>query len=165
MKMSLKSSPNWRLSEPPFAFQQTFVTPLSDLSKFVHALLAPFNVRTARVHVEQIVFEPRELIWYLRGLGIDSSEGQLNHALLEAESTTEIVDLLKCILGQWADFAFFPSPDEFAIYADHDEFTTVFVSSVEKMSSLRSAMKLKGFKEVEDWTWTGSRSPVPVEGN
>ena len=159
MKLESNAPENAWLTTPPFPFQQTYATPLDDLQHFIETLLDPFEVSRASVWIETLVFNPKELVWYLRGSGIHSNEGELNNSLLLAENRSEAATLLECILGQWADFAFLPTPREFVIYADHDEFTTVFTKSTEKLSSLRKHMKAEGFREVRDWTWTGPRSP------
>jgi hypothetical protein len=163
MKISSQSSAGWRLREAPFPFQTTYVTPLKELPDFVSTILARFTVADGAVWIEQIVFEPRELIWYLRGRGFVSDEGKLNRAILHAESRAEVAELLECVLGQWTDFAFIPSPKEFAIYADHDEYTTIFVSTAEVLNRLNTEMENKGFKTAKDWTWTGPHSPGVIE--
>ena len=77
--------------------------------------------------------------------------------------TPEMAELLECVLGQWTDFAFIPSPKEFVMYADHDEYTTIFARSAESLSALQTRMENKGFKAVTDWTWTGPRSPGVID--
>ncbi len=165
MKISSHTVTGWRLREVPFPFQTTYITPLKDLPEFVGTILTQFGIDEGAVWIEQIVFEPRELIWYLRGRGFVCDEGQLNRAVLQAENKVEVAELLECVLGQWANFAFIPAPKEFVIYADHDEYTTIFARSAESLRALQSRMESKGFKTVTDWTWTRSRSPgVGEEG-
>jgi hypothetical protein len=163
MKISLASSNGWRLRETPFAFQQTYVTPLSDLSRFVHALLTPFKLSEAALWIEQIIFTPDELIKYLNSFGIAIDEGELNRAVIHAEDPSETTTLLECVLGQWIDFAFIPSPKNFVIYADHDEYTTVFTANAELLASVHSNMTFQGFKAVDNWIWTGPHSPGKIE--
>ena len=163
MKIRTQPSAGWRLREAPFPFQTTFVTPRTDLPRFVGSFLAQFEVNEGAVWFEQIVFEPKELIWYLRGRGFICDEGQLSRAVLQAESVFEVAELLECVFGQWTDFVFFPSSDLFAIYSDHDEYTTIFAASAESLSSLRLDMEQKGFKMVVGWTWTRPRSPGVVD--
>jgi hypothetical protein len=117
MNISLEAANGWLLREPPFPFQQTYVTPLTDLPRFVKAILAPFEFIEGEVWMEQIVFEPKELIWYLRGRGVICNEGQLHKAVLNVDNKVEAAELLECVLGQWTDFAFIPSPKNFVIYA------------------------------------------------
>jgi hypothetical protein len=148
MKISLAFSSGWRLRETPFPFQQTYGTPLTDLSRFVNTLLAPYEISDAEIRIEQIIFTPNELIEYLSLHGIATDEGALNRAVIHAEGALEATTLLECVLSQWTDFAFIPSPKKFVIYADHDEYTTVFTASGQLLASLRSDMELQGFKAV-----------------
>jgi hypothetical protein len=163
MKISLESSKGWRLRETPFPFQQTYVTPLPDLSRFVHALLEPFELSEGTIRIETIVFTPHELIDYLNSFGIATDEGELNRAAIHVEDASEAPTLLECVLGQWIDFAFIPSPKKFVIYADHDEYTTVFTVNGELLASLRWEMTLQGFKAVDNWLWTGPHSQGKIE--
>jgi hypothetical protein len=163
MKMRLHQSAGWRLRDAPFPFQVTYHTPLTDLPRFLSTILARFQISEGVVWIELIVFEPRELIWYLRGRGFVCDQGQLNRAVIQAESESEVAELLECVLGQWTDFAFIPLHGDFALYADHDEYVTIFAASAESLSLLRQDMEHEGFKTVTDWTWTGPRSPGIVE--
>jgi hypothetical protein len=151
------------LRDAPFPFQQTYATPLTDLPRFVHTLLAPFAFDKAAVWIETIVFTPHKLINYLHGFGIDTDEGELNRAVLSAEDTSETTALLEHVLSEWIDFAFIPSPKNFVIYADHDEYTTVFTASAQLLASLCSNMQLQSFRAVDNWLWTGPHSPGKIE--
>jgi hypothetical protein len=163
MDISLRASNGWRLREAPFPFQQTYVTPLEDLPRFVRSLLAPFVFNQASIKIETIVFNPEDLIEYLKPHGINTDESKLNRATLTADDASEAAALLEQVLGQWIDFAFVPSPGTFAIYADHDQFTTIFTSSAELLSSLRKEMMAQKFKAVDDWQWTGPHSLGKIE--
>ena len=172
MRMNLRATSGWRLREAPFRFQRTYATSLAtsadatnreNLPQFVQTLLAPFDIKNCEVRIELFVSEPTNLMWYLKGLGIATDEGQLNRASLFAENKAEAHTLLECVLGQWADFAFFADTQNFAIYADHDEYTTIFAANQGVLNSIRSAMREQGFKEIEGWTWTGPHSPGNIE--
>ena len=163
MNISLKAVNGWRLRETPFPFQQTYVTPLTDLPRFVHSLLAPFELRRAEVWIETIVFTPENLIEYLHAFAINTNEGELNRAVIHADNALEAKSLLERVLGQWIDFAFIPSPKEFVIYADHDEYTTIFAANAEALASLHSDMQRQGFKAVDNWIWTAPHSPGKIE--
>jgi hypothetical protein len=165
MRMSLANTSGWRFREAPFSLQQTYVTPLKELPRFVETLVQPFALEKASACIELFVFEPTQLIWYLRGFGIRTDEGELNRATLQAENRTEALDLLECMLAQWADFAFIPSPEGFAVYADHDEYTTVFTEDAEALASIHEAMCSLGFKAVDNWRWTGPHSHGTIEQN
>ena len=131
MNISLRASSGWRLRESPFPFQRTYVTPLTDLPRFVQSLLSSFQLSEATVRIETIVFKPEELVEYLQSFGIVTNEGELNRADLVAENVVEATELLEHVFGEWIDFAFIPAPKSFVIYADHDEYTTVFAPSAE----------------------------------
>ncbi len=131
MNISLKASNGGRLREAPFPFQQTYVTPLEGLSRFVRSLLTPFVFNQASIQIETIVFNPEDLIEYLKLHGINTDEGELNRATLTADDASEAATLLEQVLVQWIDFAFVPSPRTFAIYSATAEFTTIFTSSAE----------------------------------
>ena len=165
MKIDVGASQGWYLGQAPYPFQQTCATPLENLPLFVKTLLAPFAVAQASFWIELIVLEPRELIWFLRGLDIASDQVELNRSVILAENRLEAHDLLECVLGQWTDFALLPAPKEFAIYADHDEYTTIFTRTAAVLTDLSPQMKKEGFREIEGWTWTQSRSqPAPGDG-
>jgi hypothetical protein len=44
-------------------------------------------------------------------------------------SDKEIAPLLEAALGDWVDFLFVPVPKPFAIYADHDDYITLYANS------------------------------------
>jgi hypothetical protein len=166
MNINFASSKGWRLWEAPFPFQQTYVTHERDLSRFVHTLLGPFEFNDAAIGVETIVFTPHELIAYLNSFGIvteEGEEGALNGAVIRAADASEAATLLECVFGEWIDFAFIPSPKTFVIYADHDNYTTVFTATPELLVSVRSAMDVQKFKAVDDWFWTGPHSQGALE--
>ncbi len=160
MKIDTASTKGWRLRDAPFPHQETYVTPLKDLTKFVATILSPFAVQAASIWIEQIIFTAHDLIAYLHAVGIEAEEGLLNHSKIYAESSSEASALLEHVLGDWIDFAFIPSsPKNFAIYADHDEYTTVFTATADLLNSLREHMKASGFQEATNWSWTGPHSP------
>lgn len=154
----IASQKGWRLRDAPFPFQQTYVTPLPELSRFVHTLLRRFEIDGAIVRVETIVFTPDDLIQYLNSVGVRTDSGLLDGAIIEAETALEASKILEGVLGDWIDFAFITSPEKFAIYADHDEYTTVFTASSELLDALREDMESEGFKAVDNWLWVGSHS-------
>jgi hypothetical protein len=158
MKIGLANSNGWRLRESPFPFQQTYVTPRTDVSRFVRTLLAPFEFGEAAIWIETIIFNPNELIDYLHSLGIDTDESELNSSVIHASNASEASSLLERVLTDWIDFVFIPSPNEFVIYADHDNYTTIFSASARLLVLLRSNMNLQEFRAVDDWFWTGPHS-------
>ena len=160
------SEERWYLREAPFPFQQTYVTFERDLHRFVHALLESFEFNDATIGIETFVFTPHELIACLSSFGIlteEGEEGALNGAVIHAANPSEATTLLECVMGEWIDFAFLPSPNTFAIYADHDNYTTVFTATPELLASVRSAMDKQKFEAVDDWFWTGPHSEGAME--
>ena len=160
MKLSPGSSADWRLRDAPFALQQTYKTPLDQLPRFISTILSPFSFFEGSIWIEQIVFNPNQLIEHLSKFGVSSDESQLRNAVLYAENTSEAVILLEKVLGEWIDFAFIPSPKEFVIYADHDEYTTIFAASTKSLEIICSNMKQEGFQIVDGWMWTGPHSSL-----
>lgn len=158
MRMSLANTSEWRLREAPFSLQQTYVTPLEELPHFVKTLVQPFVMEQASACVELFVFEPTQLIWYLRGFGIRTDEAELNRETLHAENRIEALDLLECMLAQWVDFAFFPSSKDFVIYADHDEYTTTFTNDANALASIHEGICSLEVRAVENWQWAGPHS-------
>lgn len=163
MKMSLEPTKGWRLRSAPFEFQQTYHTPLHDLPLFVHSLLAPFTFTEADLRIETWVLTPEAFMEFLRTFGIATSAGNLNGATVHAESHSEAQTLLEHALSDWMDFAFLPTSTDFAIYADHDEYTTVFTKTPQALSSLSQGMTKQGFKLISDWMWTGPHSAETLE--
>lgn len=163
MRMQLESANGWRLRDAPFPLQQTYATPLAELPRFVATLLSPFRFDSATLRIETIVFKPEDLMAFLKCHGIEANEEELNRATLIATSAEQAAELLRQVLAQWIDFAFFPSANTFAIYADHDEYTTIFTSNDELLSQVRDAMRAQNFKAVNDWQRTGPHSPGKIE--
>ena len=71
---------------------------------------------------------------YQRGVSIIAVGLEESEALLEAA------------LGDWVDFIFVPEPRSFAIYADHDEFTTFFAQNRSNLNRVVQALSGEGFK-------------------
>ncbi len=134
-------------------FQATFKTPLQSLAPFTAALLSPHKPLTgAVVELDTIVFEPRNLHTLLARYGLAPSvrPGQS----LTASTGTAARELLEAVLGDWLDFYFSPSPGDFAIYADHDEYTTVLASTKGRISKTATSLELAGFTDVGDYKRT-----------
>jgi len=65
---------------------------------------------------------------------------------LTAAGRKEVEELLRVVLGEWIDFLFVPDPQVFAIYADHDEFTTFYAHNRTNLERITSALSNGGFK-------------------
>jgi hypothetical protein len=75
---------------------------------------------------------------------------------IEAEGRHAIANLLQAALGDWVDFVFVPSPETFAMYADHDEYTTFYTLDDGILRNLISGLQKSGFQAVLDYTRASS---------
>jgi hypothetical protein len=139
-----------RLRRSVAAFEQrTFRTPLDRLPDFVDCLLTGDPpLACASAIVEQVVFAPKHLDTLLTShqLTLEHHVGRTIVAADEAESSA----LLKALLADWLDFFFEPSPPGFVLFADHDEYTTLF-AGVGTLRRRTGALKQKGFVEVTNY--------------
>lgn len=139
-----------RFRKSPWKFQQTFRTPLNDLPRFVAAILSAFPLQKGSLVIEQVVFEPKHLLDLLASRSIPAQQCQ--NVIVTAVNDEEVAALLEAALGDWVDFLFAPIPDPFAIYADHDEYTTFFANSGANLNRMTAALNSAGFKMVPDYT-------------
>ena len=138
-----------RFRAAPFQLQKTFKTPLKDLPRFVATFLAPFSLESGVLSTDEIVFEPKNL----KGEFADSS-GQTDdwwHLNIKAEGQHDIARLLRASLGDWVDFLFLPVPELFAIYADHDEYTTFYACDESQLDRITNALTSAGFEPVANY--------------
>ena len=135
----------------PWRFQQTFVTPLKELTAFTGAIVSSVpGLASATVVVDQVVFPAKTLDVLLsqRQLALPL----LRDAAITAETAEEIQPLLIATFTDWVDFLFTPAPKPFVIYADHDQYATFFASSRSHINSVATALVDAGFKAVETYT-------------
>jgi hypothetical protein len=126
-------------------FQQTFETPLKDLKRFVSTIgQAAGPWRSASLTIELAVFDPTHLIDLLNANSIPPRYQR--GASIVTAGQKEIEALLEAALGDWVDFTFVPEPSSFAIYADHDEFTTFFAQNRSNLNRVVHALSGQGFK-------------------
>jgi hypothetical protein len=149
--MRLITSPNLsKLRRPIAAFdQRTFHTPLNDLPRFVDLLLAGKpEIATASVTVEQVVFTPEHLKKLLAGHQLPL---QYHDRAIVAEGHQQSADLLVAALSDSLDFYFVPEPKRFILYADHDEFTTLFAARKGMLSAIVDSLIGAGFQEESEY--------------
>jgi exonuclease VII small subunit len=126
-------------------FQQTFETPLKDLKRFVSTIdQAAGPWRSASITIELAVFDPTRLIDLMNATSI-SPRYQRGVSII-AVGQEESKALLEAALGDWLDFIFVPEPKSFAIYADHDEFTTFFAQNRSNLNRVVQSLSAQGFK-------------------
>ena len=134
----------------PWEYQHTFETPLKDLQSFVEAIVsAGGEIRTGSLVIDQVVFEPKTLIAILtdNSISLPSKRG----LCLAAVGPQEIEELLMTVLSEWIDFLFIPGPPSFAIYADHDEYTTFYAHDRISLDRMARVLSDRGFKQVTNY--------------
>ena len=134
----------------PWEFQQTFETPLENLQPFVEAIVsASKDMRMGSLAIDQVVFEPKTLIAILtdNSISLPSKRG----LCLAAVGPQEIEELLMTVLSEWIDFLFIPGPPSFAIYADHDEYTTFYAHDRISLDRMARVLSDRGFKQVTNY--------------
>jgi hypothetical protein len=106
-------------------------------------------VQSGSFTVDQFVFEPTDLISLLESHSIRPTYS--HGPCLTAETQPEVEELLRTILSEWIDFLFIPQPESFAIFADHDEYSTFYAHSRADLDRLTSALLGQGFKAVTNY--------------
>jgi hypothetical protein len=139
-----------RFKTSPWPYEKTLVTPRKDLVAYLSALLELFPTVQGDVSTDEIVFEPDNLLKFLtaRGISLDdywSFCGSVSGA-------GDVQEMLAALLNDWIDFAFVPSSESFAIYADHDEFLTIYFSNEADLDRCFVHLRQRGFGFVEGYT-------------
>lgn len=133
----------------PWQFQQTFLTPHKDRSRFVSVLLAQFSLESGALSTDEVVFEPECLLELMATHSIHvANYWNLN---LSVEGQKPIADLLEAALGDPVDFVFLPVPEFLAIYADHDGYTTFYCKDQSVLADLVSELVQAGFEPISDY--------------
>ncbi len=131
----------------PWQFQQTFQTPLAALRPFVEAVVSAHEqVHGGCVTIDRVVFEPKHLIALLTAHSLRAELG--SGWSLAGEGQHGAATLLEAALGDWVDFLFVPTPELFAIYADHDEYTTFYAHTSLNLNRIVGALSAKGYTKV-----------------
>jgi hypothetical protein len=144
-----------RFRASPWQFQRSFVTPLKDLKRFVSTILEPYTFDRAVLTTDDVVFKPDNVLKLFESHSITVKDYYDNFTV-EAESPVEITELLEAVLGNWIDFLFVPIPQQFAIYADHDEYTTFYLPKHSNLNDFSIRLREAGFKAVENYTRASS---------
>jgi hypothetical protein len=148
MTLSATSGSLKHLRKVTWRFQQTFLTPLQNLSPFVATIISGREqIQGATLTIDSVVFEPKKLHELLASQSLPPS--------LQAGSSVEVMGqqqagaLLEAALGDWVDFWFVPTPKPFVIYADHDEYTTFFANSKSNLNGVVQPLRKHGFEQVD----------------
>jgi hypothetical protein len=130
--------------------QRTFKTPLGELDSFVSSLLASDkSLESGSVLVAEVVFTPKHLEDLLARHDLPLTYDH-EHSIV-AENATEAASLLGAALADWVDFYFEPVPKHFLLYADHDEYATLFAPRKGPVSALAARLEAQGFAEVSGY--------------
>lgn len=134
----------------PLEFEQTFETPLQNLQAFVEAIVSVGEgVKAGSLTIDQVVFEPKALVGMLTSHSIPPTYER--GLCLTATGQKEVEELLRAVLSEWIDFLFIPESQSFAIYADHDEFTTFYAHSRANLDRMVRGLSDRGFKVVVNY--------------
>jgi hypothetical protein len=145
--MTLSQNPGTlkKFRRTPWRFQQTFRTPLQDLRPFVTTIVSGKEpLQGGSVTLDQVVFEPKNWLALLARHSLAPEYGR--EWTLVARDAGEVEELLEAALCDWLDFLFVPTPKPFVIYADHDEFTTLYANTKSNLNGVVEALSAKDFK-------------------
>jgi hypothetical protein len=130
--------------------QQTFETPLEQLDTFAATVLgAHAPVESGSVSLQQIVFTPRQLEALLTEHRLTAPPGE--DWTITASGVDETAALLEAVWSDWVDFYFTPTPTRYHIFADHDEFTTIFAATSSDLAKVTMALRRVGFSPVHGY--------------
>jgi len=139
-----------RYRRTAWEFQQTFQTPRKDLARFVDVIMSALPaIEMAQAVFDQVVFEPRYglLPFYAKYSLPEKWCG--DDLIIEAQGATEARELLQAVLSEWIDFLVVPTPKQFVIYADHDEYITFLAHRKGQLSGVVTALTAAKFRAVE----------------
>jgi hypothetical protein len=128
--------------------QATFAVPEARAADFAAVLVHDgVGDRGARVTIENVAMPPSHLgallgrpdAGFVRETTIDAAAGEAR-------------GLLSAMLAEWIDFWFVPSPGGFLLYADHDEYATVFAPKPGAVSRVAQGLTAAGFETAADFT-------------
>lgn len=123
---------------------------MKNLNRFVSALLEPYSLNSGTLATDEVVFEPKSVLKL-----VSDSGGELKNSYkfsLEVTGQTEIAELLETVLSDWIDFLFLPSPQLFAIYADHDEYVTFYTPDRKSLLTLVKRLQTAGFQDIHGYS-------------
>jgi hypothetical protein len=138
------------LGRPSGQYQETFRTPLKQLGAFAATVLgAHAPIESGEVTVGQVVFTPKNLEALLVAHRLPLTYGQ--DWTIAASGPHETAALLEAVWGDWLDFYFTPTPKRYHIFADHDEYTTIFAATKGHLAKVATALAGAGFSRVDGY--------------
>jgi|SRR5262249_9647243 len=156
--MTLSESPALlkKFRKTPWKFQQTFITPHRNLQHFVAEVVSTcLPCQSGCLTLDQVIFEPTNLISLLNSHSIPPQYG--HGWSITAEGKHEIEAVLYAAFRDTVDFVFVPKPAPFAIFADHDDFTTFYAHTRSNLNRVAEALTRGGFETVHDYQRPQSR--------
>jgi len=139
-----------KFRKTPWKFQQTFETPLKNLPAFVRAIVSASQpLQTGSLTIDQWIFKPKHLIELLTDYSLPLRYA--HDVCLTACGEQEVETLLQTVFSDWIDFIFAPKPKSFAIYADHDKFTTFFAHTRSNLNRVVKSLAGQGFRMIEGY--------------
>src|SRR6202020_987701 len=113
-----------RFRTAPWPFQQTFQIPIQNLPKFVSSFLGSFPLKEGLLDTDLVLFEPKNTLQLMAAKSVPTQDHW--KFTVKATGQQDIRALLEATLADWIDFLFVAVPESFAVYADHDEYTTFY---------------------------------------
>jgi hypothetical protein len=145
-----------RFKSRPWAAQETFKTPMKALSLFVSTLVQRVEpVAGGLITFGEVVSEPRALTPLLGRHGITlppcANTRYLFDWSISAPGRVDLKEALAAAFADPTDFLFVPDPSKFVVYADHDEYTTLFSMSRGKVGEVSRKLSSVGFDRIRDF--------------
>ena len=106
-------------------------------------------LESGRVTLEQVVFTPTKLEVLLTSHNLPFTYGR--DWTVMAAGREEVAPRLEAAWGDSFDFYFIPQPRRFHLFADHDEYTTIFGATKGQVSKVVTALTKAGFSPVEGY--------------
>ena len=123
---------------------------MKDLTRFVAVIMSAFPaIEGAQVVFDKVVFEPRDELVPLFAKYSLPEKWSGDDLIVEAQGAMEVRELLQAVLSEWIDFLFVPTPKQFVIYADHDEYITFLAHRKGQLSGVVQALTAAQFRAVE----------------
>jgi hypothetical protein len=130
--------------------------PRSICAEIISALV---SIKRGIIVIDGYVFEPKSL---RKLLSAHPQFMNLTHDWsIESIAIQSMKELLLATFQHWIDFAFIPTPQPFAIYADHDEYTTFYAMTKSNLNQVVKPLLAQGITQVKDFEQSFDPSHPP----
>lgn len=128
-----------------WSHQATFQVQKKSIRRFVEIVVLNLgNQCISRITFDEVIFEPKKLdsLFAQNGIPINlmKTTKYLNDWTAEACGASDINALLEAALSEAIDFVFQTTPSNFSLYADHDEYVTLFSKSSSGLKSIEQSL-------------------------